>query len=106
MTTDTEDSKAPAKEAQLPAANGESAEQSASEESAQQVVGDISAGSGSDISRPGSVDPTKDASAGHGRTYSARKAPSFRPVSVTKTFLAKSAVSIPSVRAGEKGTWL
>lgn len=38
------------------------------------------------------------------RSNSVKKPASFKSVSVTKNFLAKSAVSVPSVRPGDKGT--
>jgi hypothetical protein len=68
----------------------------------QAVVGDGSGGSDTDISRPSSVDQTKRPE-GHMRTNSALKKPtSFKSVSVTKNFLAKSAVTVPVARPGDK----
>ena len=79
--------------------NGDTGDQSATES---QAVADASGGSDTDISRPGSVDQSRQ-DAGHVRTSSALKKPStFKSVSVTKTFLAKSAVSAPALRLGEK----
>ena len=67
-----------------------------------QALADASGGSDTDISRPGSVDPTKQ-EAGHVRTNSTVKKPSaFKSVSVTKNFLAKSAVATPAARTGDK----
>jgi hypothetical protein len=84
--------------------NGDSAEQSASEDvSSQHAFGDASGGSDTDISRPGSVDPAKDHAIGHVRSNSVKKpAASFKSVSVTKNFLAKSAVATPTARIGDK----
>ncbi|KAF2019924.1 hypothetical protein BU24DRAFT_129549 [Aaosphaeria arxii CBS 175.79] len=83
--------------------NGDSGEYSASEEANSQLgLGDVSGGSDTDISRPGSVDPTKELLGGHLRSNSVKKPASFKSVSVTKNFLAKSAVSIPAARPGEK----
>jgi hypothetical protein len=59
-------------------------------------------GSDTDISRPGSVDPAKQPG-GHLRTNSSVKKPAaFKSVSVTKNFLAKSAVAAPVARPGDK----
>lgn len=66
------------------------------------AVADASGGSDTDISRPGSVDPAKQET-GHVRTNSTLKKPAaFKSVSVTKSFLAKSAVSTPAARTGDK----
>ncbi|KAF1846794.1 uncharacterized protein K460DRAFT_283499 [Cucurbitaria berberidis CBS 394.84] len=92
---------ASAHESKQPFLNGDSGdhEHSASES---QAVADASGSSDTDISRPGSVDQSKR-HAGHVRTNSSVKKPStFKSVSVTKTFLAKSAVSTPVARPGEK----
>ncbi|KAJ4368097.1 hypothetical protein N0V83_006452 [Neocucurbitaria cava] len=79
--------------------NGDAADHSASES---QAVADASGGSDTDISRPGSVDQSKR-DVGHVRTNSSVKKPStFKSVSVTKNFLAKSAVSTPVTRPGDK----
>lgn len=82
--------------------NGDSADHSAAES---QAVADGSGGSDTDISRPGSVDQSKR-EAGHVRTGSnaVKKASTFKSVSVTKNFLAKSAVSTPVARPGDKAT--
>ncbi|PSN62075.1 hypothetical protein BS50DRAFT_638655 [Corynespora cassiicola Philippines] len=88
-----------AKESKEQIVNGDSGEQSASE--SLQAVGDASGGSDTDISRPGSVDQSKRAG-GHLRSNSVKRPASFKSVSVTKNFLAKSAVSTPPARAGEK----
>ncbi|KAF2129532.1 hypothetical protein P153DRAFT_291331 [Dothidotthia symphoricarpi CBS 119687] len=79
--------------------NGDSGEHSGAE--SQQAPGDVSGGSDTDISRPGSVDPSKEA-AGHVRASLAKKPSTFKSVNVTKTFLAKSAVSTPVARLGDK----
>lgn len=79
--------------------NGDAGEHSSTE--SQHAVGDASGGSDTDISRPGSVDQAKRP-AGHLRTNSVKKPASFKSVSVTKNFLAKSAVSTPAARPGDK----
>ncbi|KAI8942512.1 hypothetical protein NX059_000576 [Plenodomus lindquistii] len=83
-----------------PLSNGDSSDHSASES---QAVADASGGSDTDISRPGSVDQSKREQ-GHVRTNSTAKKPStFKSVSVTKNFLAKTVVSsTPVARPGEK----
>ncbi|CAO2654690.1 Nn.00g114230.m01.CDS01 [Neocucurbitaria sp. VM-36] len=79
--------------------NGDSGDHSANES---QAVADASGGSDTDISRPGSVDQSKH-DVGHVRTNSSAKKPStFKSVSVTKNFLAKSAVSTPVTRPGDR----
>ncbi|KAH8728669.1 hypothetical protein GQ44DRAFT_701796 [Phaeosphaeriaceae sp. PMI808] len=72
-------------------------------DSAEQAIADASGGSDTDISRPSSVDQSKR-DAGHMRTNSMKKPSTFKSVSVTKNFLAKSAVSIPTARPGDKLT--
>jgi len=79
--------------------NGDAGEQSATE--SHNAAAETSGGSDSDISRPSSVDPTKQPS-GHLRTNSVKKPTTFKSVSVTKNFLAKSAVSVPAARPGDK----
>lgn len=79
--------------------NGDSAELSGAESSA--VNGEAVSGSDTDISRPGSVDPSKH-DASHVRTSSTKKPAAFKSVSVTKSFLAKSAASTPSASPGLK----
>ncbi|KAF1966093.1 hypothetical protein BU23DRAFT_560553 [Bimuria novae-zelandiae CBS 107.79] len=80
--------------------NGDAGETSATE--SQNTIGEGSGGSDTDISRPGSVDPAKQ-SGGHLRTNSSLKKPAaFKSVSVTKNFLAKSAVTTPAARPGDK----
>jgi len=83
--------------------NGDPGEHSTVEDGVLQVPTDASGGSDTDISRPGSVDTAKDRSVGHIRSNSVKKPASFKSVSVTKNFLAKSAVSTPIQRPGEKG---
>ncbi|KAL1591373.1 hypothetical protein SLS60_011986 [Paraconiothyrium brasiliense] len=81
-------------------ANGDTGESSATE--SQNALGEGSVGSDTDISRPGSVDPAKQPGV-HVRTNSTVKKPAaFKSVSVTKNFLAKSAVSAPVARSGDK----
>ncbi|KAF2473935.1 uncharacterized protein BDR25DRAFT_126217 [Lindgomyces ingoldianus] len=82
--------------------NGDSGEQSPAEDGTQQAIGEASGGSDTDISRPGSVDQAKERGSGHLRSNSVKKPAAFKSVSVTKNFLAKSAVSTPSARPGEK----
>ena len=70
-------------------------------DSGEHAIADASGGSDTDISRPGSVDQSKR-DAGHVRTNSMKKPSTFKSVSVTKNFLAKSVVSTPTTRPGEK----
>jgi hypothetical protein len=69
-------------------------------DSGEQAIADASGGSDTDISRPGSVDQSKQ-DPNHVRTNSMKKPSTFKSVSVTKNFL-KSAVSTPTARPGEK----
>lgn len=86
-----------------PLANGDTGEHSAAEDViGQAALAEISGGSDTDISRPGSVDQAKERPGRHIRSNSVKKPASFKAVSVTKNFLAKSAVSTPSVRPGDK----
>lgn len=90
-----------------PLANGDTGEHSAAEDMVgQAALAEISGGSDTDISRPGSVDQAKERPGRHIRSNSVKKPASFKAVSVTKNFLAKSAVSTPSVRPGDKGNEL
>lgn len=79
--------------------NGDAGESSAAE--SQNAAGEGSVGSDTDISRPGSVDPAKQPG-GHLRTNSVKKPASFKSVSVTKNFLAKSVAATPVARPGDK----
>ena len=79
--------------------NGDSGEQSGAE--SPPINGEAASGSDTDISRPGSVDPSKQGT-GHVRTSSTKKPAAFKSVSVTKSFLAKSAASTPSASPGLK----
>jgi len=64
---------------------------------------DTGIGSDTDTSRADSTEQTRDALDKAARSGGIKKATSFKPVSVTKTFLAKSAVGpAPIVRVGEK----
>jgi hypothetical protein len=63
----------------------------------QVVAADASGGSDTDTSKD-----TKGAAAGHIRSNSAKKLTSFKSVSVTKNFLAKT-VTTPTPKAGDKG---
>lgn len=68
----------------------------------------VSGGSDTDgtRSRADSLDPTKEEQPREHRSNSAtKKLASFKPVSITKNFLAKSvAVAAPAPKAGDKGT--
>jgi len=100
ITSSETQSDASPKETREHMVNGDAGEHSAAE--SQAVAGDGSGGSDTDISRPGSVDQTKRPE-GHVRTNSAVKKPtSFKSVSVTKNFLAKSVVTAPAARPGDK----
>lgn len=79
--------------------NGDSGEHSGAE--SLHVNGEAVSGSDTDISRPGSVDPSKQ-DIGHVRTSSMKKPAAFKSVSVTKSFLAKSAASTPAASPGLK----
>lgn len=79
--------------------NGDSGEHSGTE--SLHINGDAVSGSDTDISRPGSVDPSKQ-DTGHVRTSSMKKPAAFKSVSVTKSFLAKSAASTPAASIGSK----
>jgi hypothetical protein len=80
-------------DAERPLLNGDSGEH---------AIADASGGSDTDISRPGSVDQSKRDD-DHVRTTSMKKPSTFKSVSVTKNFLAKSVVSsTPPTRSGEK----
>lgn len=79
--------------------NGDSGEQSGAE--SLHVNGEAASGSDTDISRPGSVDPSKQ-DTGNVRTSSTKRPAAFKSVSVTKSFLAKSAASTPSASPGLK----
>jgi hypothetical protein len=87
-----EPASAPPHDTEKPFLNGDSSEQ---------AIADGSGGSDTDISRPGSVDQSKQ-DADHVRANSMKKPSTFKSVSVTKNFLAKSAVSTPVARPGEK----
>jgi hypothetical protein len=102
-TKQPEAAKSESKQSKAALVNGDSADSSAVEDAPQQTLADASGGSDTDISRPGSVDPSKERTGGHLRTNSLKKPASFKSVSVTKNFLAKSAVSAPSSRPGDKG---
>ncbi|ORY09658.1 hypothetical protein BCR34DRAFT_589136 [Clohesyomyces aquaticus] len=89
-------------DAKEPLVNGDSGDHSGPEDATQHAIGEASGGSDTDISRPGSVDQAKERAGGHLRSNSLKKPAAFKSVSVTKNFLAKSAVSTPSIRPGEK----
>ena len=75
---------------------------SAQHESVAAALADASGGSDTDTSRADMADQSKD-SKGHARTSSVKKPTSFKPVSVTKSFLAKSLATAPVARVGDKG---
>jgi len=62
---------------------------------------EASGGSDTDTSRADAADQKDEK--GHTRSGSVKKPTSFKPVSVTKSFLAKSISASPVVRPGEKG---
>ncbi|KIV99581.1 uncharacterized protein PV09_08758 [Verruconis gallopava] len=64
-----------------------------------QGLADASGGSDTDTSR---ADTGKEDGKGHSRTGSLKKPTTFKPVSVTKSFLAKSLSASPVPRAGDK----
>lgn len=64
---------------------------------------DMSVGSDTEHSRADSVDHGRDALSGNWRLSSVKKPTSFKAVSVTKAFLAKTATAPPSAKAGDKG---
>ncbi|KAF2083915.1 hypothetical protein K490DRAFT_7671, partial [Saccharata proteae CBS 121410] len=89
-----------ADKANTPPVNGIAAEHATAEEiSGQQAVADASGGSDTDTSRAESLGQSKD---GKSRSSSVKKPTSFKSVSVTKHFLAKTAVAAPT-KVGEKG---
>ena len=72
-------------------------------ESVSQALADASGGSDTDTSRNDAADAGKEDGKGHLRTGSVKKPASFKPVSVTKSFLAKSLSASPAPRPGDKG---
>ena len=84
--------------------HGASAEGTASgmSESMAQALADASGGSDTDTSRTGATDSHIDGK-GHTRTGSVKKPASFKAVSVTKSFLAKSLSASPVPRVSDKG---
>lgn len=61
---------------------------------------DLSGGSDTDTSRPDGLDASKY-SGGHIRSNSIKKPTTFKSVSVTKSFLAKSATASPAVKGAD-----
>jgi len=81
----------------------EEGQPTAEERVAQQAAIDASGGSDTDTSKDGTGQGADEAS-GHVRSGSVKKPISFKAVSVTKNFLAKSATIAPTVKStGEKG---
>lgn len=72
------------------------------ESAASAALAEASGGSDTDGSRTETADAL-GAGIGHVRSNSVKKPTTFKSVSVTKNFLAKSAVAAPSARTGEKG---
>ncbi|KAF2808408.1 uncharacterized protein BDZ99DRAFT_55110 [Mytilinidion resinicola] len=88
--------------AEVPLVNGDAGDLSAPEDAtSQHALAEVSGGSDTDISRPGSVDQANERPGRHLRSNSIQKPKSFKSVSVTKNFLAK-AVTTPVARPGEK----
>ncbi|KAF2494204.1 hypothetical protein BU16DRAFT_67536 [Lophium mytilinum] len=87
---------------EVPLVNGDAGDFSAPEDAtSQHALAEVSGGSDTDISRPGSVDQANERPGRHLRSNSIQKPKSFKSVSVTKNFLAK-AVTTPVARPGEK----
>jgi len=78
----------------------DSGEISIDESDIQAIVADASGGSDTDTSKD-----LKDSAAGHMRSNSVKKPTSFKSVSVTKNFLAKT-VTTPVTKLSDKGTYL
>ena len=64
---------------------------------------DQSVGSDTDTSRADSVEHMRDAQNRDNKSASTKKLTSFKPVSVTKNFLAKTAIVPAAAKVGEKG---
>ncbi|KAF2423656.1 hypothetical protein EJ08DRAFT_664240 [Tothia fuscella] len=87
-------------------ANSEATEAAQNESAANAAaLADASGGSDTDNSRTEAADLALGPGLGHVRSNSVKKPTTFKSVSVTKNFLAKSAVAAPSVRSagGDKG---
>lgn len=82
--------------------NGDTASHIASEDGQISSIPEHGVGSDTDISRPGSVDPTKEDATRHERSNSIKKPTSFKSVSVTKSFLAKAAGAPVPTKTGDK----
>lgn len=82
--------------------NGDTASHVASEDGQISSIPEHGVGSDTDISRPGSVDPSKEDATRHERSNSIKKPASFKSVSVTKSFLAKAAGTPVPTKTGEK----
>ncbi|KAJ4341303.1 hypothetical protein N0V95_007251 [Ascochyta clinopodiicola] len=98
-TIDVKQSGSVPKDAGEALTNGDAGDRSGAE--SPHINGEAVSGSDTDISRPGSVDPTKQ-DTGHARLSSVKKPAAFKSVSVTKSFLAKSAASTPAASPGLK----
>lgn len=66
---------------------------------------DVSAGSDTDNSKAEILGQRQDGKVQHTRSSSMKKPASFRPVSVTKNFLAKTATATLILRTGEKSMY-
>ena len=67
------------------------------------LLADASGGSDTDASKGDTSETQKDGHTKHSRSASIKKPTSFKPVSVTKNFLAKTATNTPTLRQGDKG---
>jgi hypothetical protein len=81
----------------------EATEPGQTEIAANTALADASGGSDTDTSRTETGELAHGSGLGHVRSNSVKKPTTFKSVSVTKNFLAKSAVAAPSVRTGDKG---
>ena len=70
-----------------------------------QLLADASGGSDTDTSKGDALDSGRETASRHLRTNSVKKPASFKSVSVTKAFLAKTATATPVAKPGDKGTF-
>lgn len=84
--------------------NGDSGDYLAPDDGTRELAAaETSGGSDTEVSRADSTDPTSEGPRRHLRSNSVKKPTSFKPVSVTKNFLAKSGASTPSARPTDRG---
>ncbi|KAJ9644729.1 hypothetical protein H2199_003692 [Coniosporium tulheliwenetii] len=84
--------------------NGDSGDYLAPDDGTRELAAaETSGGSDTEASRADSTDPTSEGPRRHLRSNSVKKPTSFKPVSVTKNFLAKSGASTPSARPTDRG---